>query len=162
MSIHFNSYTSEWVWLSCFYRWPLLWKGTLWPGAEWAYQAAKFNGELSIQEKIRRAVSPQQAKFFGHHFFHQDKTAEMAWERSKVDVMVHIQAAKFDDPQMRGLLLSTGYEVLIHKAPWDAFWGDGRDGRGENRLGLIIMERREIIRNVLTEKSVIADGGCMR
>jgi ribA/ribD-fused uncharacterized protein len=45
-------------------------------------------------------------------------------------------------PELRALLLATGAEDLAEAAPTDYYWGIGRDGSGQNRLGLLLMRLR--------------------
>lgn len=47
---------------------------------------------------------------------------------------------------IREILLATGEEEIVEKSPIDYYWGCGADGSGKNRLGVILMEVREIIR----------------
>jgi predicted NAD-dependent protein-ADP-ribosyltransferase YbiA (DUF1768 family) len=44
------------------------------------------------------------------------------------------------------MLLSTGHETIVEHTANDDYWGDGGDGSGRNRLGLLLMELREILR----------------
>ena len=48
--------------------------------------------------------------------------------------------------ELRQLLLSTGDEELQEAAPTDYYWGVGRDGNGQNKLGLILMRVRAELR----------------
>jgi ribA/ribD-fused uncharacterized protein len=58
--------------------------------------------------------------------------------------------AKFTQhPELRSLLLSTGDETIVEHTENDNYWGDGGDGSGRNRLGVLLMELREKLR---TEK----------
>jgi len=47
---------------------------------------------------------------------------------------------------IRKILLSTGEEEIVENSPIDYYWGCGADGSGKNRLGVILMEVRELIR----------------
>jgi N-glycosidase YbiA len=40
-------------------------------------------------------------------------------------------------------LLSTGDRFIVEHTVYDSYWGDGGDGSGKNRLGIILMELRE-------------------
>ena len=52
--------------------------------------------------------------------------------------------AKFTQhPALRSLLLSTGDETIVEHTENDNYWGDGGDGSGRNRLGVLLMELRE-------------------
>ena len=43
-------------------------------------------------------------------------------------------------------LLATGDAEIIEDSPYDAHWGTGCDGAGENWAGRIIMEVRDFLR----------------
>lgn len=47
---------------------------------------------------------------------------------------------------IREMLLSTGDEELVEKAPTDYYWGCGKSGTGRNRLGVLLMEVRKQLR----------------
>jgi ribA/ribD-fused uncharacterized protein len=118
--------------------------GTYWPTVEHYFQAQKFAGpELSeYRERIRQARSPKKAKALGHSChvpIRQD------WDEVKDEVMRTAIRKKFADPRLRELLLTTGDRALIEESP-DDYWGAGRDGTGENRLGKILMEVRAELR----------------
>jgi ribA/ribD-fused uncharacterized protein len=69
------------------------------------------------------------------------------WETVKVDVMREAVLAKFTQhPDLRRTLLATGDAALVEHTRRDAFWGDGGDGRGRNKLGRILMEVRARLR----------------
>ncbi len=52
--------------------------------------------------------------------------------------------AKFQShPDLRALLVSTQDEELIEDVAGDAFWGVGEDGRGLNKLGLLLVRLRD-------------------
>ena len=54
---------------------------------------------------------------------------------------------KFDlHAELRELLLATGDEALEEAAPTDFYWGVGRDGTGQNKLGRLLMRIRSELR----------------
>ena len=54
--------------------------------------------------------------------------------------------AKFTQhEELKELLLSTGDTKLIEHTENDAYWGDGGDGKGKNKLGLILMKVRSAL-----------------
>jgi hypothetical protein len=70
------------------------------------------------------------------------------WEQVKDDVMRKVVLQKFTiHADIREILLSTGSEVLVENSPIDYYWGCGKDRSGKNRLGQILVEVREILRN---------------
>jgi len=55
--------------------------------------------------------------------------------------------AKFEQHDaLRQALLDTGDARLVEHTEHDAYWGDGGDGSGRNRLGEILMELRATLR----------------
>ena len=67
------------------------------------------------------------------------------WEQVKLGIMEEIVRAKFTQhPELAGRLLSTGDLQLVEGNAWhDTFWGvDLATGKGQNRLGLILMRIR--------------------
>lgn len=70
------------------------------------------------------------------------------WEQVKDDVMRLAVLKKFQThADIQEILLSTSDELLVENSPIDYYWGCGKDGTGKNRLGQIVMEVREILRN---------------
>ncbi len=61
--------------------------------------------------------------------------------------MRQVVLAKFlQREELRKILLETGDAKLIEHTASDSYWGDGWDGSGKNRLGIILMEVRSILR----------------
>ena len=58
--------------------------------------------------------------------------------------MEEIVAAKFSqNPEIRDVLLSTAGKRLVEHTERDSYWGDGYDGSGLNKLGLILERVRD-------------------
>lgn len=69
------------------------------------------------------------------------------WDAVKDDVMQAALHAKFTQyPELRALLLGTGDAILVEHTRNDAYWADGGDGSGRNRLGELLMELRGTLR----------------
>ena len=63
------------------------------------------------------------------------------WDAVKDEVMYRAVRRKFElHAELRALLLATGEEDIAESAPSDYYWGVGREGTGQNRLGKM-MER---------------------
>ena len=115
-----------------------------WPTVEHYFQAQKFCG-TDHEERIRTCRSPKEAKNLGQTRKHPLRSD---WEEVKVDVMRIALIAKFSThSDLRESLLATGDEELIENAPTDYFWGCGALGSGQNMLGKLLMETRQIFRN---------------
>ncbi|MGI4788453.1 MAG: NADAR family protein [Janthinobacterium lividum] len=114
-----------------------------WPTAEHYFQAQKFVGTPQ-EEAIRLAPDPMTAKTMGND---RGFPIRADWDAVKADVMREAVRAKFTQHEdIRTILLGTGSEVLIEAAPNDYYWGCGKDGSGQNKLGLILMEARDELR----------------
>jgi ribA/ribD-fused uncharacterized protein len=44
--------------------------------------------------------------------------------------------------EVASALLKTGDKTIVENSQYDYYWGCGRDGRGENRYGKILMDIR--------------------
>ncbi len=122
--------------------------GLTWPTSEHYFQAQKFAGAPRA-EAIRLVKSPTVAARMGRS---RQFPLREDWDQVKDEVMRQAVWAKFSQWQnLRDLLLSTGQATLIEHTPRDAYWGDGGDGRGLNRLGEILMEVRTALRQETAE-----------
>jgi len=122
---------------------PIELHGKTWPTTEHYFQAQKFTGTPQ-EEKIRREPSSQIAAQMG-----RDRNYPMRpdWEAVKEDLMREALLAKFSQhPHLRERLLATGNAELVEHTTNDGYWGDGADGHGKNRLGMLLMELRAKLR----------------
>ncbi len=114
-----------------------------WPSAEHYYQAQKFLG-TPLFEKVQQADYARSAFFLAQE---NKKSTRPDWTGGREDVMRRAVLAKFtQNLEIQAILASTGSKLLIEASPVDGFWGAGPNGDGRNRLGVILMEVREIIR----------------
>ena len=128
---------------SNFAPFPIEIDGAGWPTVEHYYQAQKF-ADAALQEKIRTAAKPVIAKNLSVKYRHK---AHHDWPEVKDVVMERAVRAKFaQHAGLRDLLLTTGDETLEEAAPTDYYWGVGREGTGQNRLGLLLMRIRAELR----------------
>ena len=107
--------------------------------AEAAFQAHKspIYEDLSKFENITGA----QAKKLGRNVNLRED-----WNDVKVDIMRHVVLEKFiQNPDLAVKLMGTGTRKLVEGNDWnDTFWGVC-DGVGENHLGNILMEVRDML-----------------
>ena len=114
-------------------------KGKVWPTSEHYFQAQKFAG-TEHEEQIRLAKSPMVAARMGRS---RQRPLRADWETVKDDIMREALDAKFNQhPELRAQLLATGDVMLVEHTANDNYWGDGGDGRGQNRLGQLLVELR--------------------
>jgi N-glycosidase YbiA len=69
------------------------------------------------------------------------------WEMVKDEVMQQAVLLKFQThDDIRAILLATENEAIVENSPRDYYWGCGKDGSGQNKLGRILMHVRAILR----------------
>lgn len=115
--------------------------GIKYPTSEHAYQAAKTK-ERDIRQQISKLSSPSEAKAFGKKI-----KLRYNWNKIRIEEMRKILINKFkQDPYLLTSLLKTENEELCEGNNWnDTFWGiDLKTGKGENNLGKLLMEIREM------------------
>jgi ribA/ribD-fused uncharacterized protein len=111
-----------------------------WPTVENYYQAQKFT-DPALRKLIRKADKPQIAKGLAD----KNKAAMRPdWDQVKDQVMYRAVRRKFElHSELTAMLLATGTEELIETAPTDTYWGVGREGTGQNKLGMMIERIRD-------------------
>lgn len=143
MPIYFYSSSQTFFEFSNFSAHGIEMNGVWWPTVEHFFQAQKFE-EGAYRERIRRAKSPKDAKALG-------RTRALPiladWDEKREGVMLEAIRAKFKTHELLcEMLLNTGDEELIENAPGDFYWGCGRTGTGQNKLGKILMQVRGELR----------------
>lgn len=124
--------------------------GQSWPTSEHYFQAAKFLAtDPAWAEMIRQTQTPMMAAQCGRSRAHP---IDPKWESVRDDVMRRALLAKFTQHEdLRETLLETRGKYLVEHTKNDAYWGDGSNGRkrgsGQNRLGKLLMELREVLRD---------------
>ena len=99
-----------------------------------------------IQEKIRQIASPMDAALEGRN---RQNPLRPDWEEVKDKVMLQALRMKFSqNPEIAKELLATGDAILIEHTRNDDYWADGGDGSGKNKLGLLLMQVREELKNL--------------
>jgi ribA/ribD-fused uncharacterized protein len=141
--IDFYSLRDEYGCFSNFYPAPIFLAGKRWPTSEHYFQAQKFTG-TPREEEIRLASKPRLAADLGRSRKHPLRPD---WEKVKEAIMREAVLAKFaQHDDLRAILLGTGDTLLVEHTANDAYWGDGGDGSGRNRLGAILMSVRDELR----------------
>jgi ribA/ribD-fused uncharacterized protein len=143
MDIYFYSIYDDYGFFSNFSPHPFVLEGRRWSTAEHYFQAQKFHGTPHA-DIVRRAKTPLEAARLGRS---KRIPIRHDWERVKESVMRQALSAKFT--QNIGLLdalLDTADSRIVEHTDIDSYWGDGGDGSGLNRLGILLMELRENMR----------------
>ncbi len=147
--INFYSATGEYGCFSNFSNHAVNIGGKTWKSSEHYFQAQKFVG-TKYESLIRKAPYAGEAAKMG-----RDRSLPLRkdWESVKDNIMRDVVYAKFTQHKScKELLLSTGNAKIVEHTENDSYWGDGGDGRGKNRLGQILMEIRERIKNEESNK----------
>ena len=108
------------------------------PTVEHAFQAAKTT-DPTERAKILAAKTAAEAKKIG-----KTVTLRKNWNQMREEVMEKALRAKFEqNPELKKKLIDTGDVDLIESNTWgDTFWGQV-NGKGENKLGKLLMKIRK-------------------
>ncbi|MEM6990501.1 MAG: NADAR family protein [Myxococcota bacterium] len=113
-----------------------------WDTTEHYFQAMKFE-DPDARDRIRAADGPSAAARLGRTL----AGLRPDWETAKDGVMMTALRAKFGQhDRLRRMLLDTGDAQLVEHSRNDAYWADGGDGSGRNRLGELLMKLRVELR----------------
>ncbi|KAI8912157.1 hypothetical protein DFJ77DRAFT_467136 [Powellomyces hirtus] len=151
---------------------PFKWKDREYCTSEHAFQAAKFlhpeanEHSLAFGDEIRKASTPNKARILalqktggGYAWRTQLNDVILAykekgvvirpdWVNIRDHIMREILLCKFSQNlHCKKVLMGTGDMHLVEHTKRDSYWGDGGDGSGQNRLGELLMEVRDTIRN---------------
>ena len=168
--IRFYEKTDKYYEFSNFFASSFELDGKTWSTVEHYFQAQKFIYCPEYAKLIREADTPNKAfklarqrKLGGYMSKWQvnklttpitindaiDKFRDTAiiradWEQVKETIMKLALFAKFTQNEtLKQILLNTGTNTIIEASPRDSYWGEGRDGTGLNRLGFLLMEVRQ-------------------
>jgi len=132
-----DKFEGEFRWLSNFWHCDVTWEGATYKSSEAAYQAAKT---LDPVERYKfEPVTAGLSKKMGRKV-----NLRPDWEEVKDSIIEDILRCKFDqNPGLKNNLLATGNKELIEGNWWgDVYWGVCK-GKGENKLGKLLMKLRE-------------------
>tara|TARA_R110002073_G_scaffold25_1_gene667 strand:- start:5660 stop:6127 length:468 start_codon:yes stop_codon:yes gene_type:complete len=117
-----------------------------WLSVEHYFQAMKFETtSADYFEKIRLAPDAKKARKLGATRF---KKVRDDWKKVRRVVMTRaIYTCAHTHPETKKALLDTGKRKIMENSQYDYFWACGRDRRGENIYGQVLMDVREKLRN---------------
>ena len=119
-----------------------------WPSVEHYFQGMKFE-DPADEEKVRLAQHPAKARRLGRSRF---RKLRKDWSKRRRVIMTRAVYTKCrTHPEVAERLLSTGDAKLVESSQYDYFWGCGRDRRGHNTYGLVLMDVRDKLRDELAE-----------
>jgi len=122
--------------------------GIKFPTTEHAYQAAKTL-DVDTRKQIAALEKPGEAKKFPRK---KEFSLRSDWDEVKLSVMEDLLRQKFQHPELKEKLLTTGNSHLEETNTWgDVFYGV-YNGVGQNHLGRLLMKiRSEIMAEVNNE-----------
>lgn len=136
-----DRFDGEYAFLSNYSASPFRIDYVLFPTMEHYFQANKADNQNDYLH-IANAPTPGEAKRLGRKI-----QLRPDWEKIKDNIMLTGLRKKFADPELRNLLLATGDEELVEGNYWrDTYWGVC-NGVGQNKLGKLLMQVREEIKN---------------
>jgi ribA/ribD-fused uncharacterized protein len=145
--IKFYKASDRYGFLSNFSLHSFMIKGKIWRTVEHYYQAQKFAGR-AYEETIRSAGAPGKAKKLGNARDAKAGPIRTDWAKVKEHIMYEGLTAKFmQNEKIHDQLLATGNNILVESSRKDKYWGDGGNGSGLNRLGALLMNLREELKN---------------
>jgi ribA/ribD-fused uncharacterized protein len=143
-----KAFVGDYRFLSNFYPAPITYKGIDYPTTEHAYQAQKST-KNSDKLTIAATATPAKAKVAARMLKRRSN-----WDKIKVEVMLDVLRLKFEPgSDLAKKLLATNNAKLYEGNTWgDIFWGV-YEGKGENKLGKLLMQvRKELRKNGLIPK----------
>uniref|UniRef100_A0A914KP35 RNA-directed DNA polymerase n=1 Tax=Meloidogyne incognita TaxID=6306 RepID=A0A914KP35_MELIC len=136
--------------------------GIRFDSSERAYVYAKakyFKDFRKMHQVMNPKLTPAGVKRLGKYIHRFDKRQ---WEKVSRQYMKEIVFEKFNqNPLLARKLLRTGSSPLLEANPYDRYWGigisyndlkEGKTWKGENWLGIILMNTRKILREREEEK----------
>ncbi len=135
-----DRFNGEFRFLSNFWIAPVPMEGEWYASVEHAYQAAKTLDHES-RTRIKNSLSPSDAKKLGQKIILRGD-----WDLVRIQYMRYLVWMKFHLHRDLGdKLLATNNAELVEGNTWgDRFWGVCK-GVGENWLGKILMETRNLL-----------------
>ena len=136
----------EYGWIINFSNHPIEILGRRWPTVEHYYQCQQFSEYPEVAAKILAAKEALEAKQISDDPANRPYVRK-DWKKIRERVMLEGLWAKVrQHPDVALKLLATGDKKIVEDSPIDSFWGCGKDGKGQNRLGEMWMEIRAALR----------------
>lgn len=136
-----ESFSGTYRYLSNFYDAPVLYNGIMYDNAEAAYQAQKQPEKAEMFKNINGSKAKKDGAAL---------TLRPDWDLVKDQIMYEIVKEKFTRNIYLGArLINTGDVPIIEGNYWnDTYWGVCK-GKGQNKLGKIIMRVRDELKQTM-------------
>jgi hypothetical protein len=117
--------------------------GIKYKSVEHYFQSQKFKDNPTYSKKIINCLSPFDAKKLGS--IRSIKIVK-DWDNIRLSILENGLRSKFDknlNLELYELLQLTKGSLLIENSPFDNYYGCGRDGKGKNMMGKLLMKIRD-------------------
>ena len=112
-----------------------------WPSVEHYFQALSYEGHPKLLQKILASPTAKSAAAATKWQFWKKRKD---WKKVCTVIMTRAVYTRCKTyPEVAQALLETGEVRLVENSNYDYFWGCGRDRRGENAYGKVLMNVRE-------------------
>lgn len=145
--IYFNSKTKKYVFLSNTYSSQFKIDSKEYWHMEGYYLSQMFaEANRTAETRIREAFSPVTCKKLSTNYLLPALRKQEWYDGLRDKVMMRGLIVKFtSNSELSKLLASTGDCILVNSTTDDAYWGSGKDGKGENKLGILLMSVRTFV-----------------
>lgn len=126
--------------LSNFFPCAITWDSNQFNSAEHAYQFSKamYHNKKELAEEMKKADTANKVKMLSKNI-----NPSESWISKRCKVMKDILVEKFKQVEkFRSALLATGNKPLAHDVV-NFFWGTGKNFKGKNMFGKLLMEVRD-------------------
>jgi|SRR5579871_4769769 len=139
VTLHFYETSMPYGCFSNFAKYAVRVEGRVWATTEHFFQASKFSDPADV-EAVRNAPTAFIAARLGRE---RHRTLRPDWDQVRDGVMLDALREKFaQHATIREVLASTSGARLVEHTSNDRYWGDGGDGSGKNRLGVLLEQVR--------------------
>ncbi len=142
-ALYFSRYDASEL-LGSYAELSFLLEDTLWPSVEHYLQAMQYES-TSEQERVRNLLTPADAHKEAKGRWFKKKRSD--WESVR---SVYLTRAIYTQckthAQVAERLLGTSSQKLVENDQYDYYWGCGRDRRGTNMYGQVLMAVRDKLR----------------
>lgn len=152
--IRFYRADQEYGYFSNLFRKKIVFRDKEFESSEHAYQYSKIKkNRQKVRDWIMKAPYPYLLALVSHVLPYWDVVK--GWSKNKVSIMYEILQIKFSDLELKEKLLATGNAKLIEasktNSKTDLFWGEGKSGNGQNKLGELLMKVREELKREIDQ-----------
>ena len=111
-----------------------------WPSVEHYFQGMRFE-DPALRAEILASDHPHDARKLGQKYRRKQRRDWSTVDRTFMNRGLWTKVQAHAD--VREALLATGERQIVENSQYDYYWGCGRDTRGDNHYGRLLMAIRE-------------------